>query len=448
MQRSILVAGAALLLSGLSLPAGAQASVPGPAIAAAAEAAPEAAAPAFDAEAETQRYLSTLSGAAREKSDAYAEGGNWLLLWSTLWALGVAWVLLRFGISARIRNWMQARTRRRWLQNMGYAACYLIVAAVLTLPWSLYQSFFREHQYGLSTQTLGAWLRDFSVAELVNLVLLAPALALLYTAIKRFPRTWWIWGAGGTIAFMALIMFIAPVFIQPLFNSYTPLEAGPVREAVLSMARANGVPADNVYVVDASRQTNRISANVTGLGSTIRISLNDNLLNQGTPEEIKAVMGHELGHYVLGHTTYLLMSFGFVFVAGFAFVHFGVTRLLARHGARWGVRGLDDIASLPAVFGALSLFFLAATPFTNTIIRTAETQADIYGLNAAREPDGFATIALKLGTYRKLDPTPFEEFFFFDHPSGASRIRMAMHWKAENLPTPPSDAAADVRMAD
>ncbi|MCH8684492.1 M48 family metallopeptidase [Pedomonas mirosovicensis] len=459
MQRPILWVGAALFLSALSLPvAGSQAAAPqaaGPGITAteatdvAAPPAAEAAAPApaFDVELETQRYLATVSGEARAKSDAYFEGGYWMLLWGTLWALAVAWVLLRFGISARVRGWMEARTKRRWLQNLGYAAVYLVLATLLSLPWTLYESFFREHQYGLSNQSFGGWLRDFSISEVVNLVLLAPALAVLYAIIRRAQRTWWVWGAGLAVVLIAFASFIAPVFIQPLFNSYTPLAEGPVHEQVLSMARANGVPADNVYVVDASRQTSRISANVSGLGSTIRISLNDNLLNQGSPEEIKAVMGHELGHYVLDHSLFLLMSFGLVFAAGFAFVHFGLKWLIARHGERWGVRGLDDIAGLPALIAVLSVFFFLATPVTNTITRTAETQADIFGLNAAREPDGFATTALKLSTYRKLNPSPLEEIIFFDHPSGASRIRMSMRWKAENLSAPPPADTTAVGMA-
>lgn len=442
MQRSILVAGAALLLGGLALPAGAQAPETGAVVTSAAAAEADApASAAFDAEAETRRYLATLTGEAREKSDAYSEGRYWLTLWGTLVTIAVAWLLLATRLSARIRGWMEARTRKRWLQDAGYVAVYMVLTALLTLPWTLYEGFFREHQYGLATQTITEWLRDFSVQTLVNLVIFSIALPLLYIGLRRAPRTWWVWGAGATVAFMAFITFVSPVFIQPLFNSYTPLQDGPVREAVLSMARANGVPADNVYVVDASRQTTRISANVSGLGSTIRISLNDNLLNQGTPEEIKAVMGHELGHYVLNHSAFLLMSFGLLLVVGYAFVHFVLKGVLARHGSRWGVRGMDDIAGLPALVAVLTLFFLLATPFSNTIIRTAETQADIFGLNAAREPDGFATIALKLATYRKLEPSAFEEFFFYDHPSGASRIRMAMQWKAENLPAPAQEVA-------
>lgn len=431
--------GAVCLLGCLSLPATAQdgAQNAAPVTAETASMTSGQAAAAFDAEAETRRLLATHTGEARARSDAYFEGGHWVNLWGTLWALAVAWLLLGTRLSARIRTWLEARTRRRWLQNLGYIPVYLVLAAVLTLPWTLYTGFVREHQYGLSTQTIGAWLRDFSVGQAVTIVMFTPALLLLYIAIRKFPRRWWLLGAGGGVAFMAFFAFVSPVFIQPLFNTYTPLQDGPVREAVLSMAHANGVPANNVYVVDASRQTTRISANVSGLGSTIRISLNDNLLNQGTPAEIKAVMGHEIGHYVLGHSTFHLLCFGLLFVAGFAFVHYGVRGVIARHGPRWGVRGLDDIASLPAIMAALSLFFLIATPVTNNIIRTAETQADIFGLNAAREPDGFASSALKLSTYRKIEPSRFEEFFFYTHPSGASRIGMAMRWKAENLDTPP-----------
>lgn len=432
MQRPIVTVGLALLLGCLALPDAALAdTIASPAMPAAS--AQAAVTPAFDPEAATRAYLATVSGEARERSDAYYEGGYWLLLWNALWGLGMAALLMFSGISARIRDWMAARTQRRWLQCLGYAAVYMVLTAILPIPLVIYQDFIREHQYGLSTQTFAEWLHDFAIDELVSFVLLPPALVVLYALLRRARQTWWIWGGGLAVVFIAFVSFIAPVFIQPLLNDYTPLTDGPVRESVLSMARANGVPADNVYMVDASRQTTRISANVSGLGSTIRISLNDNLLKQGTLPEIRAVMGHELGHYVLGHSKFLLLSFGLLCIAGFAFVHYSLIWLLARYGSRWGVSSIDDIASLPAFIGAFTLFFFLATPLTNTIIRSAEAQADIFGLNAAREPDGFATIALKLATYRKLDPSPLEEVIFFEHPSGANRVRMAMHWKAEQL---------------
>ncbi len=388
---------------------------------------------AFDPVAETTRYLATISAEDRARSDAYFEGGYWILLWGVLITLLINLFLLKSRWSARMRDWAERVTGKKPVHSFVYVAQYIAVTTVLFFPWTLYTGYIREHQYGLATQTFGPWFRDFAVNFGVNIVLLGLLLVAIYGVIRKARQTWWLWGAGVTVVFFAFVMLISPVFIAPLFNTYTPLEEGPVRAAVLSMARANGVPADEVYLVDASRQTTRISANVSGLLGTMRISLNDNLLNQASLPEIKAVMGHEMGHYLLGHIYVLLTWFGLVIVGGFAFVAWGFKRVCARWGRAWGVRDIGDVAGLPLIAALIAAYFFVMTPVTNTISRVSEREADIFGLNAAREPDGFAQIALKLSTYRKMHPTPLEEFVFYDHPSGYNRILMAMRWKAENL---------------
>jgi STE24 endopeptidase len=172
---------------------------------------------------------------------------------------------------------------------------------------------------------------------------------------------------------------------------------------------------------------------VSGLLGTTQISLNDNLLKRGSLPEVKAVMGHELGHYVLNHIWELLAVVGLLLLIAFGFTHWATTRLINRFGGSWRVTGIDDPAGLPILFAMLAFLGFVGTPVTNTMIRSNEAEADIFGLNVAREPDGFAMIALKLSEYRKLDPEPWEEFIFYDHPSGRSRIHMAMQWKAEHL---------------
>jgi STE24 endopeptidase len=221
--------------------------------------------------------------------------------------------------------------------------------------------------------------------------------------------------------------------VAPLFNHYTPLPQGPLKADILSLARANGVPAGNVWRFDASRQSNRISANVSGFLGTTRISLNDNLLKQGTHDEVLAVMGHEIGHYTMGHTTRLLLLMGLVAIAGFGFMAWGYSWSAARFGDAWQVRGIADIAGLPLLTAWGMTFLFLATPVTNTIVRTAEQQADIFGVNAVRKPDAFANVVLKLSAYRKLDPAPWEEALFYDHPSGRTRIHSMMVWKKEHI---------------
>jgi STE24 endopeptidase len=259
------------------------------------------------------------------------------------------------------------------------------------------------------------------------------------------PRTWWIWGAVVTIAFSAFGALIFPVAILPLFNSPKRLTDQRVVQPILSLARANGIQTSDVWQIDASKQSKRMSANVSGLLGTERITLNDNLLNRASLPEIESVMGHEMGHDVLNHGYKALVIFGVIYVLGFGLVSVLFERLRVRYEARWKIRGIGDVAGLPLVALLLTTYFFLMTPVLNSITRTMEYEADIFGLNAARQPDGFAQTALKLSEYRKLEPGPLEEMVFFDHPSGRTRIFSAMRWKAEHpelwSAPPPAPAA-------
>ena len=391
---------------------------------------------AFDVDAATRAYLATVSGAARVRSDAYFEGGYWLILWGAVVSVVVSYVFLRFGWASRLSAWAQRVTGgRMFLATLLFLLVFLLADTLLALPWSFYTEFAREHQYGMSNQTFWDWLGEDAKSAAISILLGALVIALLFVGVRRAPTRWWAYGAAGTAALMAFGIAVAPVLIEPLFNTYKPMAASPLQAQILRMARANGVPADNVLVVDASRQTKRISANVAGLGSTTRVALNDNLLATKDDGGTLAVMGHELGHYVLHHIVTLIIGFTVLITIGFIVIANAVPALIRRNPG-WGVSGIGDPAAFPVWSIVFTLFFLMLTPVTNSMTRFHESQADIFGLNAARAPDGFARSALRLGTYRKLEPTPFEEFVFFDHPSGYTRIHMAMQWKAEHLGEP------------
>jgi STE24 endopeptidase len=388
---------------------------------------------AFDVEGATDAYLARLSPEEKTRSDAYFEGGYWLQLWGILYTLAVAWLLLGTGLSARMRDLAERLTRRRPLQTVFYSVQYIVATTVLFFPLTLYQGFFREHKYGLATQTFLPWMRDRLVDLGVSVVLLSLLFVALYGVFRKAPRTWWIWGSLVGVVFLTFLILIAPVYIDPLFNTYVPLEDETVQGPILSMARANGIEVDRVYEFDASRQTNRISANVSGFLGTMAIRLNDNLLNRCSLAEIKAVMAHEMGHYVLNHIYESLFFFAIVLVIAFAFIRWSFDWVRQRWGSKWSVSGIGDLAGMPLLVALFALAFFLMTPFLNTYIRVNEAEADIFGLHASGEPDGFAEVALKLGEYRKLDPGPIEEWIFYDHPSGRSRIHMAMTWKAEHL---------------
>jgi STE24 endopeptidase len=387
----------------------------------------------FDPLAATNAYLATVPPDKKARSDAYFEGGYWLLLWDFLASAAVYFLLLSMGWSARMRALAERITRFKPLQTFLYWVQFLAITSVIVFPFTAYRDFVREHTYGLATQTFGPWLGDKLKMLALGIVFGGLFLIVFYGVLRRAPRSWWIWGSVVTIVFQMFTNAIAPVYIAPLFNKYTELDDPRIKDPILSMARANGIPASNVYVMDASRQSTRVSANVSGFLGTERITLNDNLLKRCTLLEIEAVMGHEIGHYVLNHVYKQVLFFGVLTVLGFAFLRWGVGRALTRWDGPWRVRGVDDVAALPLFALLISIYAFVLTPITNTYIRTMEYEADIFGLNAANQPDGEALIDLKLGDYRKLDPGPVEEFVFFDHPSGRVRIHAAMRWKAEHL---------------
>ncbi len=417
------------LLLGLSIAANAQTSTP-----AASPRVTETAKP-FDPAAATQAWLAVVPRDKREKSDAYFEGGYWLILWNFLLAAAISIFLLTSRISARLRDFAERAARFKPLQVAFYALPYLLLVYVLSFPLNLYENFYREHQYGFATQSFLPWFGEQLIGLGLTLVGGTIALIVLYAVFRRAPRRWWLWGTVAMVIFLAGLVLIAPVYIEPLFNTYKPITNPQIRDPILAMARANEIPVKQVFEVDASRQTTRVSANVSGFLSTTRIALNDNLLKQCSLPEIRAVMAHELGHYVLNHGAKLITYFGIFILIGFAVARILFEAAVRHWSNKWGVRTIADPAGLPLLALIFSILFFVATPFINTVTRVTEREADAFGINTAREPDGMAKVTLKLGVYRKLDPSPLEEFIFFDHPSGRARIRMAMDWKAANLPS-------------
>jgi len=264
-------------------------------------------------------------------------------------------------------------------------------------------------------------------------VIASVGMVILFAIVRKFPATWWIWGAATTLVLMAILIALGPVFFQPIFNTPKKLEDPKITAPILRMAHANGIPTNDVWQIDASRQTTRMSANVSGFANTMRITLNDNLIKRGSPEEIQAVMGHEMGHYVMNHITKALMFLLILDVLSFTYLFWGLKWALSRWGERWKISGVSDPAVVPLVVLMISILSFVLTPVNNSFIRTQEKEADMFGLNASRQPDGFAQAAIHLGEYRKMRPAPLEEFLFYDHPSGYDRIHSAMVWKSQNL---------------
>lgn len=386
----------------------------------------------LDATLATRAYLDMMPVDKKVASNKYFEGGYWLILVDALYAIVLYLALLFSGVSVWMRNRAERVTRSSWVHTWVYYAQFSIVTFLATLPLAIYEGFYREHIYNQSHQAFTGWARDQLVGFAVGIVLGGLLVAGLYAVVRRLPHTWHLWGTAVTVGFLAIGAMIAPVYIAPLFNTYKSVQNAEVSVPVLRMAHANGIPVDKLTEVDASRQTTRVSANVSGLFGTTRITLNDNLLRTSSLQEIEAVTGHEMGHYVLNHVIKFLISATVLIFFFFCILRAWLESMQRRRGERWGTQGITDLALLPAAALAITVLSLLATPITNTMTRVQEYEADMYGLNASRQPDGFAQAMLKLGQYRKMEPGPVEEAIFFDHPSGRTRIGAAMRWKAEN----------------
>jgi STE24 endopeptidase len=379
--------------------------------------------PDFDVDRATEAYLALLSPEQRARSDAYFEGGYWLNLWGTLIQIGICIAILATGWSVRLRNFAARRARGRWLQAAIYGAGFVVLFSVLQLPWAWYADFYREHQYGLSNLSLGRWSFEQLLGLLVNVIVFTILIVVIYGFIRRAGARWVAWATAFIFVFQLFIGMAYPVFIAPLFNDFKPLPAGEVRETILSLARANKVPTDHVAWFDASKQTTRVSANVSGFLGTTRVSLNDNLLNKTSLPEINYVLNHQLRHAVYSSLLIglILLILDKLFNTSFA-----------AYRTRHGISERADPAGLPLAAAVLLGLFFIAQPFINRMIYVAEVEADAFGVNASREPYGRATANIRQASYRKLDPGPVEEFLFYDHPSGRYRVHSAMLWVKEN----------------
>ncbi|MDP5070131.1 MAG: M48 family metallopeptidase [Congregibacter sp.] len=389
---------------------------------------------AFDIEGATRAYLSSTSAEAIANTNGYVNTGYVIMLLDTVAAVLFAWLLLARGWSRRWRDLAERKLKSPFARAFIYVPIYALVSTVLLFPLTWFRDFYTEHKFGLATQSFSSWFGDFIIEGLVTTVLFALFVGLLYMVIRRTRDNWWAWGSGLSIGFMLFALFISPVFIDPLFNEYRPMDEGPLKERILSIARANGMQTDDVKQVDASRQTNRVSANVSGLFGTARIALNDNLLNRADADSVEAVMAHEIGHYVLNHPIKMMLALLPILLAIFFLTNLIFRAVLRSKGEDWGVRGIDDYAGFPMLMAIFTVVGLLATPVFQRVVYMQEYEADLFAINATQNPDAWAKVALLTAEYRKLEPSDFEENWFNHHPSPYMRIYMAMRWKAEHLP--------------
>lgn len=391
---------------------------------------------AFDAAAATAAYLAQLPPELHVKAAHYTHGKEWMLLWSTLVGVLVAVIVLRWGVLVRLRQRIEASKPRPWLAAFVVMLVFSIQESVLSLPWTIYADWWRETAYGLTSQGFVGWFDEWAVQLGIGAVTTAILFTVIYQLIRKAPRTWWLWGGAVATAFAFVFLVLSPVFIAPIFNQYTPAPPGPVRDTVAAMAKANGVPSDKIYIYNGSKQSNRYTANVAGLFGTARVAMSDVMFKKDADlAEVKAVVGHEMGHYVEQHMVWISLAFGALLTLAF-FLMNRLFPLVVRLTGAQGVTGVGDPAGYPALSIVFTLLVLLATPITNSIIRIGESRADAFSLQRFNEPDGLARALVKTIEYRAATPSRLEEVIFYDHPAVGNRVRRAMDWKAAHMPPP------------
>lgn len=378
-----------------------------------------------DPQTATALLIDSLGASALTRAADYTAGGHWILLWNLVSTGLAAWLAMRSGVLAKLQNVM-ARLGPNITAFVVALACFPLMHA-LELPWSLYASWWRERLYDRSAQPLVDFLAQGLIGLGVSTVVGAIFVTGIYALIRRAGERWWLWSGGLAAITASALMLVSPIVIEPLFNEYRPLPPGEVRQALEGMATQAGVPADRLFVYDGSRQSNNFTANVAGLGGSARIAISDVAFKGASLEEVKAVTGHEIGHYVSGHVwRWVALVSILAVVALFAADRlFPVLARLVGSPAR-----LSDPSGLPIVLFIAALFSVLSTPVTNAVSRAGEREADRYSLETVNLPDALATALVKTAEYRDPRPHWLQETLFYTHPSVESRVLRAMQWKA------------------
>jgi Zn-dependent protease with chaperone function len=332
--------------------------------------------------------------------------------------------LLFTGFSARLRT-LAKSVGRKWLFVVAvYAILFVVIGFLLDLPLAYYSEFVRQHAYGLSNQTFAKWLGDTLKSLMVSLIAMVIVIPGIYFFLKKSPRRWWLWTGLAAIPFIVLMMLIAPVWIDPLFNKFGPMKDKALETEILALADRAGIAGGRVFEVDKSVDTKAVNAYVTGFGQTKRIVLWDTIIAKLGRRELLFVMGHEMGHYVLGHIPRTIAFLALVILATLYAAHRAAGAIMRRWRERIGFSELSDVASLPLILLLAGLFSLIVTPATMAHSRLQERQADRFGLEITRDNRSAATAFVKLQTENLGNPRPgwLYKLWRSSHPPIGERI--------------------------
>ena len=359
-----------------------------------------------------------------EKALAYHRSGNVIWAATTMWGLLVPAAFLWTGFSARMRNWASAIGRKWFFGVAAYWVIYTLISTVIDLPRAYYVGFVRQHAYGLSNQTFGKWTSDQFANLAVTLVIGGIALWVPYLLLRKSPRRWWIYTSLAAIPFIITIVLVQPLWIDPLFNRFGPMKDTALEAEILRLADRAGIEGGRVFEVAKSEDTKAVNAYVNGFGATKRIVLWDTILKALDRPQLLVVMGHEMGHYVLGHVWKLIILLSLTILGMTYAIHRLAGALIRRHAPRFGFTELGDVASLPLVLVLVGAISLVTDPISLAVARHFEHEADRFALEITRDNHAAATAFVILQQENLGVPRPARLYTWFreSHPPLGERI--------------------------
>jgi Zn-dependent protease with chaperone function len=358
------------------------------------------------------------------ESTRHYHSGNVLWVAATLWGFALPAVIFFSGFSGLLRDAAKRLQKRWYFTLIIYFVFFAIICFLANLPLDYYSDFVRPHDYGLSEQTFGKWASDALMGLGVGLIGGALFLWIPFLLLKRATKRWWLYTWFASIPIMVFIAFVQPIWIDPLFNRFGPMHDKVLETRILGLAHRAGISGANVYEVNKSVDTKTLNAYVTGIGETTRIVLWDTILKELTPDEVAVTMGHEMGHYTLGHRWKFLVFESLTLFVGLWFIHFSAGWVLRRFGTRARVTELGDFASLPLLILIFSLVLFVLWPPLLAVSRHFEHEADRFALEITHDNHACATTFIKFMRHDLAYPTPspFFEFLRASHPSVSERI--------------------------